>query len=297
MPKSITQRGWIMIFLLALCWGGSFPAAKFVLATLDPFTIVMYRVGGAAALLWLWALVAGWPRPEWRMAGHYFVLGLIAVVIPFSLITWGQTHIESGLAAILNASTAVFTAILATIAFADERLTARKATGITLAFVGVVIAIGWRSLLQFSPREWAQWAVLAASMCYAISTIYTRKRFSGYSPRANSLGMLSAAAVTIAILNLGFLTPEELLPMGWAWMGLLWLALIATAIAYVLLYRLIGEVGASNTSIVTLLVAPVAIVVAAVLLHERLAPNAFIGFAIVGLGLMILDGRLGRRMN
>lgn len=293
--KTMTTRAWALMGLLGLIWGGSFLCNRLAVAEAGVATVVALRVGGAALVLWAYVAWARLPVPRAPRAwGAFLVMGLLNNVVPFSLITWGQRSIESGLAAILNASTAILGVLVAALAFRDETLTPAKALGVLVGFAGVVVAIGPGALTSLDVTSLAQLAVLGASLSYAVSGAFARRAFAGVAPEVAAAGMLGASAlvaVPAALLIDGW--PER----GWApatWGAILYLAVVASALAYLIFYRLLARVGAGNASLTTLLVAPVAIVLGALVFGEALPLRAYGGFALLALGLLVLDGRLLR---
>lgn len=293
----IPPRALVLLLILALIWGGSFTATAIALTEVGVRTVVAARVGGACLILWIWVLAMRLPLPRGpRLWAVLLSLGLIGNALPFTLITWGQTTVPSGLAAILNASTAVFGVLVAAAFFRDEKLTARKVAGVCLGLAGLVIAIGVDSLSAFDPTSLGQLALIAASLCYAFTGVLGRVALREVDPSVAATGMMTGA--TILMLPLALAT--EGLPAahhGWAvWVALAYSAFVATAIAYLIYYRLLGLAGAGNTSFVTLLVAPVAIVLGALVLHESLPLRAYAGFALLAAGLIVLDGRVGARL-
>ncbi len=293
--KTMSLRAWIEMGLLALIWGGSFVANRVALDDLGVFTVVAFRVLGACGLLWVYVAATQLPVPKApRLWLAFLVMGLLNNAIPFTLITWGQLTIPSGLAAILNASTAILGVLVAAIVFRDETLTLRKGLGVATGFAGVVIVIGYATLTRFDPTSVAQLALLGAALSYAFAAAWARKMLAGVKPQVAAAGMLTGSTlimVPVALIHDG--VPG--LTHGWhVWLALGHLALMSTAIAYLIYYRLIGMAGAGNTSLVTLLVAPIAIVMGAILLGETLLFRAYLGFGIIALGLAILDGRLVR---
>jgi drug/metabolite transporter (DMT)-like permease len=222
-------------------------------------------------------------------------MGFLNNALPFTLITWGQQSIPTGLAGILNASTAIFGVLIAALAFRDERLTARKALGVTLGFFGVATAIGLSNLAALDPTSLAQLAVLGASLSYGMSGAFARHALGSLPPQVAAAGMLTASAtimVPVALWREGLPSPHH---SAAAWAALAYLAVLASALAYLMFYRILARVGAGNASLVTLMVAPVSILLGAVVLDEVLPLRAYLGFAILALGLVILDGRLFRR--
>lgn len=294
--RTIPPLAWALLFLLAFMWGGSFLANRIALEEVGVFTTVAFRVAGASVVLWGYVILRGLRAPLTpRSIGTFLVLGLLNNAVPFTLIVWGQQHIASGLAAILNASTAIFTVLLVALIFSDERLTKHKAVGVTLGFAGVITAIGIENLTKLDLRSVSQLALMGSSLSYAISAAIGRVYLKGIRPEVSAAGMLTSAAL--------FMVPMAIWLEGVPTFGyhaatfgaLAYLAVISSAFAYMLYYVVLNLAGAGNLSLVTLLVAPVAIVLGAVVYGETLAANAFLGFALLALGLLIIDGRLGTR--
>ncbi|SFS09785.1 DMT family transporter [Yoonia litorea] len=291
--KSISPAAWAQLFTLALIWGASFFSIRIALNEIGPLTAVAHRTGWAMLVLWAYILYKGLPLPTGRRIwGAFLVMGLLNNMIPFSLMAWGQLHIETGLTSILNAATAIFGVIVAAIFFADERLTLRKGIGVILGFFGVATAIGLESFRSFDIRSMGQLAVIAGTISYALAGVWARKTLSGLSPQVAAAGMLTGASL-ISIPTAWFVEgPITLNLAGATWAAIAYYALVATALAYLLYYRVLAVAGSGNLMLVTLLVAPVAIVLGAVALGEELPARAYLGFGILALGLLILDGRL-----
>lgn len=295
---TIPARAWGELLLLSLLWGGSFLAISFALREVDVFTVVAIRVAGAALVLWAYVLLRGLALPRaLQIWVAFLVMGLLNNIIPFSLIVWGQQNIPSGLASILNASTAVFGVIVAAACFADERLSARKVIGVTLGFLGVATAIGLSSLKQFDIRSLSQLAIMGASVSYAFAGAWARVALKGLTPQVAAAGMTSASALFMLPTALLVEGPPDLSLTPQTWAALAYLAVMATALAYLLYYRVLAVAGSGNLMLVTLLVAPVAIALGAIVLGEDLRPQAYAGFALLALGLIVLDGRILARLR
>jgi drug/metabolite transporter (DMT)-like permease len=295
--KTLSPRAWAELALLSLIWGGSFLAIRIALDDIPVVTSVAYRVGFAALVLWL---VVAWrhsavPR-DWRLWGAFLIMGLLNNVIPFSLMAWGQLHIETGLASILNASTAIFGVLVAALVFADERLTLNRAVGVGLGFAGVAVAIGLHNFRSLDLRSLAQLAVIAGTISYACAGAWARLRLQGLAPEVAAAGMLTGSSVVMIPAALVIDGVPTTLPGPAAMLAVGYYALVATAFAYLLYYRVLALAGSGNAMLCTLLVAPVAIMLGAVVRHEALPASAFAGFGLLALGLVILDGRLTRRL-
>jgi len=291
-PIRLSRAAWALLTLLALIWGGSFFSIALALREMGPLTAVLHRVFWAAALLWLVAALRGEAVPRsaraWRALA---VMGLLNNVIPFSLMAWGQTHIETGLVAIFNAATAIFGALVAALMLADERLTARRALGVALGFGGVVTIIGADALRGLDLRSAAQGAVTLGALSYALASVWAKRRLGGLSPVAAAAGMLTASTLIVAPLALAVEGAPSLRLSLTAWAAVAWYAVIGTAAAYLLYFRILRLAGAANLMLVTLMIPPVSIALGAAFLGERLGGAALAGFALLALGLMVIDGR------
>ncbi len=289
---NITNRAWAELALLSLIWGASFLTIALALRAAGPYTVVFWRVSLGAAALWGIALAMRVPVPrDLRFWGACAVMGLLNNVIPFTLMAWGQTRIESGLTAILNATTAVFGVLVAAALLRDERLTMRRAVGVALGFAGVAAIIGPEALGAFDIRSLAQLAVLGGTLSYAFASVWARARLGGRPPIVAAAGMTTAATLIMAPLMLVMEGPPRLDLGLEAWASILYYALVGTAFAYLLYYRILAMAGASNLMLVTLMIPPTAILLGRIALDERLTPSAYLGFALIALGLAAIDGR------
>ena len=289
---------WAAMGLLALIWGGSFLSIHQALEGMGPLTVVAFRLTGAALTLWIVAIIRGWRIPQAGTAWFAFaVMGLLNNALPFSLISWGQQEVATGLAAILNAATAIFGVLIAAIFLPDERLTPSRLIGVLIGFTGVATAIGLSNLTDLDLKALSQLAILGAALCYGLSGPWARTRLTGFSPKIAALGMVTTSTMMIWPVALWQEGAPSFDYSGVVWLSLLHLSVVATALAYLLLYWLIPRAGAGNTSLVTLLVAPVAIILGALVLGEALPLRAFVGFGLLALGLFILDGRVAARIG
>jgi len=296
--KTMTGRAWAEMILLAAIWGGSFLAIRVALDEVAPLTSVAHRTGWA--MLALWAVVAAMRLPvprDPRVWVGFLGMGLLNNVIPFGLMAWGQLYIETGLTSILNAATAIFGVIAAALFFADERITLRKAIGIGFGFFGVATAIGLDNFRSFDLRSLAQLAIIAGTVFYALASVWARHFFQGLTPQVAAAGMLTGS--TLITLPLAWIVDGPVaLDLQPATLGAIaYYALIATAGAYLLYYRVLAVAGSGNLMLVTLLIPPVAITLGALVRAETLGANAFAGFALLAIGLVILDGRIGAALR
>ncbi len=282
--------------MLAILWGISFFFSKVALAELPPFTLVLGRFGIAALALLLAARASGHRMPRSpRVWAGFFVLGALNSFIPFGLIAWGQVQLTSGLASILNATTPLFTALVAH-AWGDERLTANRIAGVLVGLGGVCVLIGPGALGHLGAHTLAELAILGAAVSYAFAGTYGR-RFRALPPVVPVAGMMTTAALMALPIALVVDRPWTLHVGARTWGALLGLALLSTALGFVLYFRLLATAGATNVMLVTLLMPIVALLLGALLLGEGVTATALAGMALIFAGLLAIDGRLlrGRR--
>ncbi len=289
----ITTITWILLILLGLIWGASFFFARLAVAYVPPLTLVLLRVSLAALALHLYLHARhGLYRrliERWRA---FIVLGTLNNAIPFTLIFAGQTEIGAGLAAILNATTPLWTVVIANRLTNDEKLTLRKLAGCLLGLVGTFVLIGPGALTGLGAPVWAQLAVIGASISYGFAAIYG-KRFSDLPPVVTATGQLTASSLLMLPLVLFVDRPWLLsMPPLHIVLAIVMLAVVSTSLAYILYFRIISTSGATNGSIVTLLVPPSAIVLGVLFLGEHMSLQAVAGLLLIVAGLATIDGRL-----
>jgi drug/metabolite transporter (DMT)-like permease len=291
----MNRTDWGILAILALIWGGAFFFIGVAVRHVPPLTYVWLRLAIAAlamwAFLWFKGEKLGLPRQVW---GSILLLALLNNAIPFTLFGWSQTHIASGLASILNATTPIWGVLVAHFLTHDERMSPRKIAGVLLGFGGVATMIGPALLSKLGASALPQLACVAAALCYALAAVWARRfRKMGLSPISVTTGQLTAGA--LMMLPVAFIVDKpwtHAFPPLSAWGAIVALALFCTAFGYVLYFRLIDSSGATNALLVTLLVPPVAILLGALFLGESLAAQDFIGLGLIALGLAAIDGRL-----
>ena len=293
-------RVWIWLLSLSVLWGGSFFFAKVAIGELGPLTVVFVRVALAALALDV-VLLATATNPFRRGApwSAYFAMGFLNNVVPFSLIFWGQTEIASGLASILNATTPLFTLLVAHFLTQDEKTDGAKVLALLAGFAGVAALIG-PDLLVSGASVWGELACLGAALSYAFAGVYGRRfKLMQIAPIEAAAGQVTASTVLILPIMLAVEHPWALpaLPSTTVWAALSGLALLSTALAYVLYFRILAAAGATNLLLVTFLIPVTAVLLGAAVLGERLAPRHFAGMALIGLGLAAIDGRIGRLLR
>jgi drug/metabolite transporter (DMT)-like permease len=221
-------------------------------------------------------------------------MGILNNMIPVCLIVWGQTHIASGLASILNATTPLFGVVVAHLLTADEKMTGNRLLGVIVGFAGVAYMIGFDALRDLGTNVLAQLAVLGAALSYSFAGIYGRRfRQMGMAPLLPAAGQVTASSVLMLPIALLVDHPWTLAaPSMETWMALFGLALLSTAVAYVLFFRILATAGATNLMLVTFLIPVSAILLGAAILGEQLQAKHLIGMAMIAIGLAAIDGRL-----
>lgn len=286
---------WMLLLVLSVFWGGSFFFVGVAVSELPTLTIVVLRVGLAALALWAFVLITGRKVPKTSFVWlSFLIMGLLNNVIPFSLIVWGQQSIASGLASILNAATPLFTVLVAGLFLADEKVSVSKMMGVVVGLFGVVVMIGLDALAGLGGDIWRQGAILVATLSYAFAAIFGRRfKEMGVDPVVIAAGQVTASALVLAPVALMLDEPFSLpVPSVWVWASIVGLALLSTAFAYILYFQILQRAGATNLSLVTLLIPVSAILLGSLVLGEQLRPVHFVGMGLIGLGLVILDGRL-----
>lgn len=294
--SAMTKPGataWALLFVLGLLWGGSFFFARIAVAEVPPFTLVFFRLFLAALALHIflrgrfgtYTLL----KEHWRA---FAVLGLINNAIPHTLIFFGQTEIGAGLAAILNATTPIFTVLIANRFTEDEKLSTAKIIGCLLGLAGTIVLIGPGVFTSTAAPLWALILPILAALSYGFAGTYG-KRFRGLPAPVTAAGQMAASSLMMLPVMLIADQPWTLTFPSMTVVGaILALALLSTALGYLIYFRILAMAGATYTSLVTLLVPPSAILLGAIFLHERLDVAEVAGMALIGLGLLVLNGML-----
>jgi drug/metabolite transporter (DMT)-like permease len=275
------------LLLLSALWGASFIFIRVAVPALGPFVLVELRVGLAAVALALCAAFLG-RLPKLRVRWKQFaLLGMVNVAIPFSLISTAEINLTASLAAILNSTTVMFTAVVAAVWMGDA-LTARKVVGVVLGIVGVTVLVGWDPIVMNWFVVLSVGAMLAASLAYALGSVYAKRTFAGSPPLAIAIGQLTAAA-TLMLPLAAVSVPDER-PSTIVVLSILGLALPSTALAYMLYFRLIENVGPTSTSTVTLLVPLFGLLFGVVLLDEPVGLGTLAGLVLILSSVTLITG-------
>ena len=291
---------WVMLLSLSLIWGGSFFLNAVILTELPTLTLVAARVSLAAIALWGFAAITGRLRGLTPAVWAAFaVMGFLNNAIPFTFIVHAQTSISSGLASILNATTPLFTILVAGVFLSDERFSVLRLAGVAIGLFGVVVMIGTDALDGIGSSVWAQMFSLGAAVSYGFASVFGRRfRRLGIDPIQVAMGQVTMSSLMLWPVAIVSDRPFDLaMPSVTVWGALGVLSVICTACAYILYFKVLERAGATNISMVTFLVPVSAILLGILFLGETLHISHVIGMLLIGLGLIVIDGRMFSRMG
>jgi drug/metabolite transporter (DMT)-like permease len=294
MTGQIATADWIRLGILSLLWGASFLFIGIAVKELDSLLIVFARVAMAAVVLVPVHFVLQGSLPRDRTI--WFKIGVMSIlnnVIPFSAIVYGQHYITAGLASVINATTPLFGALIMAVA-AAEALTGRKIAGLLLGFAGVVLLKGV-GLVELNQQTVGIFAVILASFSYALSGLWAKKHIVGIAPVTSATCQLIVSSIIMGVLVTLFSDVTRLSAVSnGTWLALIGLSVISTATAYLIFFRIIQTSGPSVVLLVTMMIPVSAIAMGAVFLNEALLPREIIGTLVIGVGLLVIDGRVLR---
>ena len=291
---------WVMLITLATVWGGSFLFNAILVAELPVITIVAIRVTVAALALWGFVRVTGRKIPTSpQVWGALLILGVLNNAIPFSLIVQGQTQITSGLASILNATTPLFTILVAGFFLTDERFSVLRVMGVVVGFSGVILMVGPEALSGLGDDFWAQLCALGAALSYGFASVFGRRfRELRVDPVMVATGQVTMSSLVLWPIALWIDGPQDIMGLSFnAAASMFGLAVLCTSFAYILYFRILERAGATNISLVTFLVPISAIILGVLVLGERIFIKEIMGMTLIGMGLAIIDGRLFQRLR
>jgi drug/metabolite transporter (DMT)-like permease len=293
MPVMARHRNLTMLIALALIWGASFLFIKVAVRELTPATLIVGRLGLAAITLGLLVpFVVGSGETARQLRENWVWLVVVALVntaIPFWLLSWGETRIDSGLASIIQASVPIFNALIAFVAFREVRVTGMRLLGVGVGFVGVALLVG----AQPEGKVLGALAVVGMAFCYGLGGLLTGRYLKPAQPIV--VAFASTAIATLVWLPVGVAQAPAEMP-GWKTIvSVLALGIPGTALAYLLFFGLITGAGAAYASLVTYLIPPIALAYGAVFLGERFGAAAFGGLALILAGVALGTGAVRLR--
>jgi len=293
------MRNFLWLLFLALLWGPSFLFIKVAGEDIPPLTLVVGRAGIAAIVLYTVLRMQGRNLPKFGLIWkHFAVMAFFQHALPFTLFNWGEQHISSALAAILNGTTPLFTIILAHILIQDDRMNSAKVMGVLVGFGGLILLIGPSLFSGVQVTTWGLVAVTVAAASYGVAIVYSRLNLRGQPPLVAPAAQLTVAALFMLPLSLFLEQPFNLPAPSWAAFGSLFtLATFGTALAFVVYYYLIERVSATYVSMVTYVVPVIGVILGVLILNEQLRWSAYIGCVLILIGVMIVNGKFEKTIT
>jgi drug/metabolite transporter (DMT)-like permease len=291
----VNRIDWLIFFGLGFIWGSSYLFIKLAVDDFGTFTLVALRLIVGALLLWIVIRIAKQPLPrERRIYGHLIVMAIINITIPFLLITWAEQYVESSLAAILTSPVPLFAIVLSAWFLPDEPIRVNGLIGLVVGFVGVVI-ITSRGLSGEGASLPGELALLGATVSYACGAVYARRNVRGLPAMVPAVFQVSFAALITGVLALLTEHPWTATPDGEAVFAILWLGVLGSGLAYLLVFRLFANWGATRTTMVAYVIPVVGITLGYLVLQEPVDARIIFGTALVITGIGLVNSRFGRR--
>ncbi len=291
-----TTRDWLLFGLISLFWGSSYLFIKIGVQTLQPFTLIALRLFFGFLVLAVALRLARAPLPRDRATyGKLLVMAIFNIVIPFSLITWGEQYIDSSLATILQATTPLVTIVIAALVLADEAITVNRLVGLIIGFGGVIVLISHGLTGGRGDSTLGELAVLGASVSYAAGNVFVRAKMRGHHPTVPAFFQVGIALLIVTVLMVVFESPVQLPTTAEAWFAVVWLGVFGSSLAYLIYFRLIHTMGPTRLSMITYVMPIVGIVLGFIVLGEALDLQTLVGTAIILGGVGLVNSSRGSR--
>jgi drug/metabolite transporter (DMT)-like permease len=292
-----TRTDVLLLLVLGVMWGTSYAFIKLGVETLPTFTLIATRLAIGLGLLATVVLVAREPLPRNpRIYFHLAVMGAINIVIPFTLITWAELSVDSAIAAILNGAVPLIVIVLAALTFHDEPITLNRLVGVVVGYVGVIVLVlpGLSGALSGSEVT-GELALLGSTLSYAVGAVYARRNIKGLRPMIPAVFQVGFAFLMVSVLAFVFENP---LAVAWnldAVVAVVWLGLLGSGAAYLIMFRLLSRIGATATSQLAYLLPVVGIITGAVMFSEQVDARVIGGTALILGGVTLVNSKYGER--
>jgi drug/metabolite transporter (DMT)-like permease len=292
-----TRSDWILLFVLGVMWGTSYAFIKLGVETLPTFTLIATRLLIGFGLLATVVLIAREPLPRNpRTYLHLIVMAAINIVIPFSLITFAEQSVDSAIAAILNGAVPLIVIVLAAFTFHDEPITVNRLVGVVIGYIGVLILVGPGLAAASGGSQFSgELALLGSTVAYAVGAVYARRNIRGLRPMIPAVFQVGFAFIIVAVLALAF---EQPFAVKWnldAVIAVVWLGLLGSGLAYLLMFRLLSRIGATATSQLAYLLPVVGIITGALMFGEQVSPQVIGGTGLILGGVTLVGSKFGQR--
>jgi len=292
-----TRSDWLVLLGLGLMWGTSYAFIKLGIETLSTFTLIASRLGIGLMLLLVVVRLAREPLPRsLRTYLHLAVMGVVNIVIPFTLITFAEHSVESALAAILNGAVPLVTIVVAALFLHDEPITVNRLVGLVVGYGGVIILVS-RGLTGLGGDDAlvGEVALLGSTVSYGVGAVYARRNVHHLRPMIPALFQVAFAFLIVAVLALVLERPLEVSWTTDAVIAVVWLGLLSSGLAYLAFFRLLSRVGATRTSLVAYILPVVGILSGALMFGEGVDARVLLGTALVLGGVALVNSRFGER--
>ena len=292
-----TRTDWLLLLALGIMWGTSYAFIKLGVETLPTFTLIATRLAIGLALLATVVAVAREPLPRNpRTYVHLAVMGAINIAIPFTLITWAELSVDSAIAAILNGAVPLIVIVLAALAFHDEPITLNRLVGVVIGYVGVVVLVFPGLVAAAGGSEFTgEVALLGSTLAYGIGAVYARRNIKGLRPMIPALFQVFFAFLMVSVLALA---TENPFAVSWnldAVIAVVWLGLLGSGLAYLLMFRLLSRIGATATSQLAYLLPVVGIITGAIMFGEAVDARVLVGTGLILAGVTLVGSKWGER--
>ena len=295
MSERSSRVDWLVFLGLGFIWGSSYLFIKLAVDDFGTATLVALRLVIGAALLWTVVLVARQTLPrERRMYGHLVVMAVINIMIPFLLITWAEQSVESSLAAILTSPVPLFAIVLSSLFLPDEPMRVNGLLGLLVGFVGVILVVS-PGLTGAGSSLGGQLALLGAAFSYACGAVYARRNVRGLAPMVPAVFQVTFAAIMASTLALLLEHPWTATPDAQAIFSIVWLGILGSGVAYLFVFRLFKNWGATRTTLVAYEIPVWGIVLGFLVLGEPVGAQLIAGTALIITGVALVNAKFGRR--
>jgi drug/metabolite transporter (DMT)-like permease len=292
-----TRTDWLLLLALGIMWGTSYAFIKLGVETLPTFTLIATRLAIGLAFLATIVAIAREPLPRSpRTYFHLAVMGAINIVIPFTLITWAEVTVDSAIAAILNGAVPLIVIVLAAITFHDEPITLNRLVGVVVGYVGVIVLVFPGLVAAAGGSEFTgEVALLGSTLAYAIGAVYARRNIKGLRPMIPAVFQVAFAFLMVSVLALVTENPFGVQWNGDAVLAVVWLGLLGSGAAYLIMFRLLSRIGATATSQLAYLLPVVGIITGALMFGEAVDARILIGTGLILGGVTLVNSRYGER--
>jgi drug/metabolite transporter (DMT)-like permease len=283
-------KHWVVFILLGIIWSTSFLWIKIGVQEIGPMSLVAFRMLFGVLTAGVIAYFQGIPfTRDWKDWGIFAIFGPLSLAIPIFLISWGEQTIDSAVASILNATVPLFTLIIAHFWIQDDKITFQKTLGLLIGFAGVLILMSKDLLASENASIIGQIAVILASLLYGLSAVGIRKYTQHINNVMRGVGLLATATIFMWVIGPIAERPFEFPSLPITWVSALWLGILGSGLAMIMLYYLIHEIGPTRASLVTYLFPVGGVLLGVIFLNEQLSWQLIAGTILIIMSLVVVN--------